>query len=95
MELKLNLDDPSTSEEIKAKMQLKAGKSYVINGIPGKVYQYRGEAVLDMLQNLVTNCWKKGTLLQDLRDAVTLSQYNTKETNQNVPTIVVEFIWDS
>ena len=35
-----------------------------------KVYQHGGEAVLDKLQNLFTNCWEKGTLPQDLRDAV-------------------------
>ena len=44
-----------------------------------KVYQHGGEAVLDKLQNLFTNCWEKGTLPQDLRDAVIVSLYKDKE----------------
>ena len=37
-----------------------------------------GEVVLDKLQNLSTNCWEKGTLPQDLRDAVIVSLYKIK-----------------
>ena len=73
-DVKLELDHPPTHEEIrKATMQLKAGKSSDIDGIPAEVYQYRGEAVLDKLQDLFTNCWEKGTLPQDLRNAVIVS----------------------
>ena len=54
-------------------MQLKVGKSPGIDGIPAEVYQHGGEAVLDKLQDLFTNCWEKGTLPQDLRDAVIVS----------------------
>ena len=39
---------------------------------------YGGEAVLDKLQDLFTNCWEKGTLRQDLRDAVIVSLYKNK-----------------
>ena len=79
MDVKLQLDDPPTREEIrKATMQLKVGKSPGIDGIPAEVYQYGGEAVLDKLQDLFTNCWEKGTLLQDLRDAVIVSLYKNK-----------------
>ena len=70
----VELDDPPTCEEIKkATMQLKVGKSTGIDGIPAEVYQNRGEAVLDKLQDLFTNCWEKGTLPQDLRNAVIVS----------------------
>ena len=70
MDVKLELDDPPTREEIKkATMQLKVGKSPGIDGIPAEVYQHGGEAVLDKLQDLFTKCSEKGTLLQDLRDA--------------------------
>ena len=63
-----------TREEIrKAIMQLKVGKSPGIDCIPAEVYQHEGEAVLDKLQDLFTNCWEKGTLTQDLRDAVIVS----------------------
>ena len=73
--LKLELDDPPTREEIKkATVQLKMGKSPLIDGIPASVYQHEGEAVLDKLQNLFT----KGTLPQDLRDAVIVSLYKNK-----------------
>ena len=43
------------------------------------MYQHGGEAVLDKLQDLFTNCWEKGTLSQDLRDAVIVSLYKDKE----------------
>ena len=75
----VELDDPPTCEEIKkATMQLKVGKSTGIDGIPAEVYQHGGEAVLDKLHDLFTNCWEKGTLPQDLRDAVTVSLYKNK-----------------
>ena len=68
-----------TGEEIKkATIQLKVGKSPGIDGIPAEVYQQRGEAVLNKLQDLFTNCWEKGTLPQDLRDAVIVSLYKNK-----------------
>ena len=44
-----------------------------------KVYQHGGEAVLDKLQDLFTNCWEKGTLPQDIRDAVIVSLYKKKK----------------
>ncbi|WP_419606700.1 hypothetical protein, partial [Thiolapillus sp.] len=56
VDVKLELDDPPTREEIKkATMQLKVGKSPGIDGIPAEVYQHGGEAVLDKLQDLFTN----------------------------------------
>ena len=55
MDVKLDLDDPPTHEEIKV------DKSPGIDGIPAEVYRRRGEAVLDKLQDLFT-CWEKGTL---------------------------------
>ena len=71
VDVKLELEDPPTHEEIrKVTMQLKVGKSPGIDGIPAEVYQYEGEAALNRLQDLFTNCWEKGTLPQDLRDAV-------------------------
>ena len=77
--MNLELDDPPTREEIeKATMQPKVGKSPGMNGIPAEFYRHRGEAVLDKLQDLFTNSWEKGTLLQDLRDAVIISLYNNK-----------------
>ena len=76
VDLKLELDDPTTREKIrKATMQLKVGKSSGIDGIPAEVYQHGGEAVLDKLQDLFTSCWEKGTRSQDLRDAVIVSLY--------------------
>ena len=75
----VELDDPPTCEEIKkAIMQLKVGKSPGIDSIPAEVYRHREEAVLDKLQDLFTNCLKKGTPLQDLRDAVIVSLYKNK-----------------
>ena len=59
-------------------MQLKAGKSSGIDGIPAEVYQFEGDAVLNKLQNLFTHCWEKGTLPEDLRDAVIVSLYKNK-----------------
>ena len=50
VDVKLELDDSPTREEIKkATMPLKVGKSPSIDGIPAEVYQYGGEAVLDKL----------------------------------------------
>ena len=60
VDVKLELDDPPTRKEIrKATMQLKAGKSSGIDGIPAEVYQHGEEGVLDKLHDLFTNCWKK------------------------------------
>ena len=80
VDVKLELDDyPSTRGEIrKATMQLKVGKSPGIDGIPAEVCQYGGEAVLEKLQDLFTNCWEKGTLPQDLRNAVNVSLYKNR-----------------
>ena len=79
VDVKLELDDPPTREEIRrATMQLKVGKSPGIDGIPAEIYHYGGEAVLDKLQDLFTNCWEKGTLPRDLRDAVIVSLYKNK-----------------
>ena len=50
VDVKLELDDPPTREEIrKATMQLKMGKSPGIDGIPADVYQHGKEAVFDKL----------------------------------------------
>ena len=54
VDVKLELDDPPTCEEIKnATIQLKVGK-------PQKC-QFGEEVVLDKLQDLFTSCWEKGT----------------------------------
>ena len=85
--VKLEVDDPPTREEIrKATMQLKVGKSPGIDGIPAEVYQHGGESVLDKLQDLFTNCWEKGTLPQDIREAVIVSLYKSREKNKSVQT---------
>ena len=79
VDVKLELDDPPTREEIKkATMQLKVGKSPGIDGNPAEVYQHGGEAVLDKLQDLFTNSWEKGTLPQDLRDVDIVFLYKYK-----------------
>ena len=88
MEVKLELDDPPTREEIRrATMQLKVGKSPGIDGIPAEIYHYGGEAVLDKLQDLFTNCWEKGTLPRDLRDAVIVSLYKKKKKMEKYQTV--------
>ena len=49
-DVKLELDDPSTHEEIKkARLQLKVGKSPSIDGIAAEVHQHGGDAALDKL----------------------------------------------
>ena len=79
VDVKLESVDPPTQEEIKkATMQLKVGRSPGTDGIPAEVYQCGEEAVLDLLQDVFTNWWEKGTVLQDLRDAVTVSLYKNK-----------------
>ena len=84
-DVKLELDDPPTREEIKkATMQLKVGKSPSIDGIPTEVYQHGGDAVLDKLQGLFTNCLERGTLPEDLGD--TFSLHKNKGENQSVQT---------
>ena len=65
VDVKLELDDPPTREEIKkATLQLKMGKSPGLDGIRAEVYQHGGEAVFSKLQDLFTICWGKGTLPQ-------------------------------
>ena len=58
VDVKLELDDSPTREEIKkATMQLKVVKSPGIDGIPVEVYQHWGEAMLDKLFSLMsTSC---------------------------------------
>ena len=68
-----------TGEEIrKATMQLKVGKLPGIDGIQAEVYQHGGEAVLDKLQDLFTNCRKKGTQPEDFRDEDIVSLHKNK-----------------
>ena len=87
VDVKLELDDPATREEIKeATIQMKVGKSPGIAYIPAEVYQHGREAVLDKFQDMLTNYWEKVTLPQDLRDAVIVSLYKTREKNQTVQT---------
>ena len=69
-------------------MQLKVGKSPGIDGIPAEVYQHGGEAVLDKLQNLFTNCWEKGSLPKDLRDAVKQPNVQTDCSNNRGITLL-------
>ena len=84
-DVKLELGGPSAREEIKkATMQLRVGKSPGIDAIPVEVDQHGGDAVLDKLQDLFTNCWEKGTLPEDLMDAVIISLYKHKGENQTV-----------
>ena len=59
-------------------MQLKVDRSLGIDGIQAEVYQHGGEAVIDKLQDMFTNCWEKETLPQDLRDAVIVFLYKNK-----------------
>ena len=50
MNVKLELDDPPTREEIKKNtIQLKVGRLPGTDGIPAEVYQYGRGAVLDKL----------------------------------------------
>ena len=42
------------------------------------VYKHDEDAVLDLLQDLFTNCWEKGTLPEDLKDVVIVSLYKNK-----------------
>ena len=87
VDVKLKLDDPPTRVEIrKATMQLKVGKLPGIDGIQAEVYQHGVEVVLDKLKDLFTNWWEKGTLPQDLRDAVIVSLYKNEGENQTVQT---------
>ena len=79
VDVKQELDDSLAREDIrKATMQPKVGKSPGIDGIPAEVYQHGGETVLDKLQDLFTNCWEKGTLPQDLRDAMIVFLHKNK-----------------
>ena len=87
VDVKLEMDDPPTREEIrKATMQLKVSKSPGIDGIPAEVYEHGDETVLDKFQDLFTNCWEKGPLPQNIRDAVIVSLYKNKGDNQTVQT---------
>ena len=89
VDVKLELADPPTLEEIrKATMQLKVGKSPGIDGIPAEVYQHGEEAVLDKLQDLFTNCWEKGSLPKDLRDAVKQPNVQTDCSNNRGITLL-------
>ena len=88
VDLKLELDDTPTREEIReATMQLKVAQSPGIDGIPVEVYQHRGEAVLDKLQDLSTNCWDRGTLRRTPGNQSLSFCMKTREKNLTVQTI--------
>ena len=56
VEVKLELDDPHSGEEIRrVTLQLKVGKSPGIGCIPAEVCQHGDDTVLDKLQDLFTN----------------------------------------
>ena len=79
LNVKLELDDRLIHKVIKkATNHLEVGKSPGTDGISAEVYQHGGEAVFNKLKNMFTNCQEKGTLPQDLRDAVTVSLYKNK-----------------
>ena len=87
MDVKLELDDPRTREEIrKATMQLKVGKSPGIDGIPAEVYQHGGEAMLDKLQDLFTNFGRKGLYRRTSGMQSLSHSTKTREKNQTVQT---------
>ena len=79
VDVKLELDDPPTREEIKkATMQLKVDKSSRIDGIPAEVYQHRGEAVLDKLQERDSTAGPQGCshcLYKNKREESDYSKY--------------------
>ena len=69
----LDVLEVAVSRGLKKSRKLKVGKLPGTDGIIAEVYQYGGEAVLDKLQDVFSNCWEKGSLPQDLRNAVIVS----------------------
>ena len=91
VDVKLELDHPRISRrDQESHNAAEGGKSPGIDGIPAEVYQHGGE-VLDKLQVLFTNCWEKGTLPQDLRDAVIVFLYKNKRETSDFQTIEAPF----
>ena len=78
-EVKMNLDNPPTHEEITSAIsKLKRHKAPGIDGIPAEVYKHGGDLLTEKLRDLFTICWTQGVVPHDLRDAVVVSLYKNK-----------------
>ena len=87
MDVKLELDDPPTCEEVrKATMQLKVGKPPGTNGIPANVYQHGGEAVLNTLQICSPIVGRNGLYCRTSRMQSMSLCTKTRQKNQTVQT---------
>ena len=71
------LDIPPTSEELsKAIDSLASGKAPGIDGIPPEVIKAGNQSnILDHFHKLLLQCWKEGTVPQDMRDAKIITLY--------------------
>lgn len=73
------LDEPPTIEELsKAVDKLPSGKATGKDGIPAEIIKSGKSSLLVPLHKLLTQCWNKGSVPQDLKDANIITLFKNK-----------------
>ena len=73
------LDELPTVEELsKAIDSLPDGKAPGMDGIPAEIYRCSKDTILPRLHELLCECWTKGEVPQDMRDANIVTIYKNK-----------------
>ena len=84
------LDEPPTIEELsKAIDKLPSGKAAGKDGIPAEILKSGKSSLLVSLHKLLTQCWKKGSVPEDMKDANIITLFKNKGDNTTATTIVV------
>ena len=74
---------PSIEELSKAIDRLHSGKAPGKDGIPAEVIKSSKSTLLVPLHKLLTQCWKEGSVPQDMRDSDIITLYKNKDECSN------------
>ena len=84
------LDEPPTIEELsKAIDKLPSGKAARKDGIPAKIIESGKSSLLVPLHKLITQCWKKGSVPQDMKEANVIALFKNKGDRHDCKNAVV------
>lgn len=76
--------EPSLEEFSKAIDSLTCGKTPDIDGIPPDLTKHCKSTLLQPLHGIICQCWRKGFLPQDMREAKIITLYKNRVTEATV-----------